>query len=381
MHNKGGSRIFALIASVTALQVTGFVLLDQQRGGAGLASRKAWQWSAARSTRTMEAPPLPPVEQQEATAPPFAHSVYLPLRDSAWSNDHRQKMEAILRDIAGSTAFFVDPVVAASNDHAAVAWYWACQIPAFGDACSLRLDLQLATSTNTPPRLVLSMPGHDTPSRADEDFGWLCTKFYEYYDELDAVVDCSAHLLDRVLVQHSNCDAATFAWSAAQLASFERMLQHGYGRKNDRVDDAIRCFIDHLETFGYSIIDCDPSTTPTPTTHDQNDAAFTLHTTAAQQSQLSDYYLHEASSQGPTVRTDRVHFLSRSEAESCGIAAQYDLLMGLAHLLNDHLPSSPRHSSPYLQPVFPATVERPLALPRSLQFAEYAHGDYYVVRT
>jgi hypothetical protein len=178
------------------------------------------------------------------------------------------------------------------------------------------------------------------------------------------------------VVQHSNYDAAKFAWSPDQTATFQRLLQSSRFSDSETTTDhdgnAVRGCIKHLTTRGYAVIDHDASVVQDPN--------FSLWTTAAQQDRLSDFYLEEVSSQGPTVRTDRVHFLSRAEAQTCGVQAQYDLLMGLAHFLNDHL-NLAAPVSPHLQPVTPATIHRPLTLPRTLQFAEYAHGDYYVVRT
>lgn len=59
---------------------------------------------------------------------------------------------------------------------------------------------------------------------------------------------------------------------------------------------------------------------------------------------------------------------------SSGISFQhYDTLMGIASYLNDNLDLL---SSPHA-PIQPATEEKPLTIPDSIQLAEYAENDFY----
>lgn len=238
----------------------------------------------------------------------------------------------------------------------------------------------------------------------DVDFGWICTKLYEHRASLNEIVDCSKQLREQVVVQHSNVDAASAAWSPTQTTAFERHVWRSENRRpgggaEKKEEDAVQHFLHRLETNGYAIVDCHNNTDATAHHHHHHDDPLPVsswHTTSRQQDQLSQYYLDQASRQGRSVRTDRVHFLSRAQAQTCGILDQYELLLGLAHFLNDnhhHQITShnnnnndpdgilhPIASSPYWQPVRPATTQRPLTLPRSVQFAEYGCGDYYVVR-
>lgn len=314
--------------------------------------------------------------------------IRLPLR-RPWTVESQQNLQSVLQEIVDSTAFFVNATttltidtpetLSSATDTNNTNWMWSCSVPAFGEDCRVQLQLELEevpTLLHSQPTasLVLSLlqqqQGSDHSNHNhDDDFGWICTKLYECSPLLNDHVDCGAQLRDAVVLQHSNRPAASAAWNLPQTAAFERMLG---GPQN--VSTVLR----RLNQQGYVIIDhVNSGSTESP-------SPFSLVTTAEQQKQLSDYYLREASSQGPTIRTDRVHFLSRTQAAACNIQPQYDLLVGIANYLNDHhhvtlsLLSS---SSPHTQPAFPATLDQPLTLPRSLQFAEYGQGDYYIVRS
>ena len=77
--------------------------------------------------------------------------------------------------------------------------------------------------------------------------------------------------------------------------------------------------------------------------------------------------------QGGHIRSDRVYFMNRAEAAESGWVDPFDLLMACATILNEQFDCPP---SPY-QPLPPATRERPLTVPREIQYAEYRHGDFY----
>lgn len=346
-------------------------------------ARRAFTSSAVTSFTSRETTHLPP-------------SLLLPLL-RPWSKDTRENLEAVLREIVDSTAFFVDAKVTASSSVSSDnhQWQWTCSVPAFGDDCRIQLELLCSKNDLSSGTLLFSLV-QDGASGAPRcatttagDFGWICTKFYECSAKLGAVgVDCSVQLRDFVVVQHSNCDAATAAWSAEQAASFERMLSLSLlGNDNQYYDvSPTTVVLDRLDAQGYVIIDHKDGA---DIGDDDCSNAFSLETTATQQELLSNYYFkHGASSQGASIRTDRVHFLSRAQAAACGVEVQYDLLMGIAHYLNNNYGEQQQRApqavgaptSTWMQPVFPATVDRPFTLPRSLQFAEYGLGDYYIVR-
>jgi hypothetical protein len=334
----------AVLMLVLLVSVDGFVVNDISQG------RSFHCTVAAKTNNSLE------TTTSHATA---SSSLNLPLL-RPWTVETQENLEAVLREIVDSTAFFVDATTTISdNNNNNNQWQWSCAVPAFGDDCHIQLRL---LSGEPPTALSLSLVDGTSGSSESDDFGWICTKLYECSAQLGKVVDCSASLQDAVVVQHSNCNAASMAWSPQQTADFERIL-----------GDNISTWLRRLEADGYVVID-----------HNDNDnnggSSFSLATSAAQQDQLSDYYLQETSCQGPTIRTDRVHFLSRAQAVVCGVEPQYDLLVGLANYLNDQQDQAIPVSA-YMQPVFPATLEKQLTLPRSLQFAEYGKGDFYIVRT
>ena len=223
--------------------------------------------------------------------------------------------------------------------------------------------------------LVLSLYGSGSTIDTDA-FAWVCKKFYEYREPLEmAGVDCFEPLR-RVVVQLCNTlpadpgiHAATARWSPEQQRQFESLLP-------SEDDGGIRGLLEKLDKKGFVVIDCtkdERDNTTTTTT-----APCPLTTSVSNQNKLSTY-LAETTGQGDAVRTDRVHFLSRPQAVNCGIAPQYDLLMGLAHYLNHHQ-DQPIPRSECLQPIAPATTSRQLTVPRTIQFAEYGANDFYTVR-
>jgi hypothetical protein len=336
--------------------VTGFVILP--KGGTMQSFRQCAFPVLLTSSNT-----LPSTTTAHTATASF--SLRLPL-ETPWTADTtQQNVQAVLQEMVDSTAFFVDATSTTSDNK----WDWRCSVPAFGDDCQIRI--QVSADEGVPPTsLMLSFIG----STSESDFGWICTKLYEYRQQLGKHgVDCST-VLRHVVVQHYNqlpadpgLDAASAAWSPQQTADFERSI----------LGENISTWLKRLETQGYVVIDHNEKW------HTTTESSFSLATTAAQQNQLSEYYLHETTGQGDTIRTDRVHFLSRPEAVDCDIATHYDFLMGIANYLNEryhhHVQDQVFPTSPNMQPIPPATLERPLTIPRNVQFAEYGPGDFYTV--
>jgi len=313
-----------------------------------------------------------------------------------WSAELQQALEAALEDCAASTDFFIRADVAASSDakeqQQQQGWEWKCRVPAFGNDCRVHFQLEPSPlppkdpaepSSSPPPpyHLVLSLYGSGS-TMDTEAFAWVCKKFYECREPLElAGVDCFEPLR-RVVVQLCNTlpadpgiRAATARWSAEQQRQFESLLP-------SEDDGGIRGLLEKLDKKGFVVIDGtkdeSDSTSTTTTTTTTTTAPCPLTTSVSNQNKLSDF-LAETTGQGDDVRTDRVHFLSRPQAVNCGIAPQYDLLMGLANYLNHHQ-DQPIPRSECLQPIAPATTSRQLTVPRTIQFAEYGANDFYTVR-
>lgn len=324
-------------------------------------------------------------------------AVLLPL-NSPWSVKVQVYLDSVLREIVdkdcSTGSIFVSTATrtpVAADDTTALSlssssnndqWQWTCSVPAFGDDCRIQLKLLYSSSCSSADdandALVLSLTG--SSSTLDTDFAWICTKFYEsklcslgnHHKDDNAVVDCGG--LRNVIVQHYNqrpahpgLDASSAAWTEQQTTAFEERILG---------DSDISTVLERLEEQGYVVID-----QPNEADTTESSSSFSLATTAAQQEMLSAYYLHETTGQGDSVRTDHVHFLSRDEAVACDIQPQYDFLMGIASYLNEHQDHAILPASDFMQAIPPATFEKPLTIPESLQFAEYGPGDFYAVRS
>lgn len=274
-------------------------------------------------------------------------SVRLPLHDDFVGHD---ELEPLLQKVADSTDFIQD--VTALSDKK-----FSCQIPALN--CAVYLE-----ECGEEKSLLLGINGGGNEKQLQGDFGWICVKFYEQRGLLEeAGIDCSA--LRESVVGHMNrlpadpgLDAATDAWTLVQKADFHN-LAGGDMKK----------LLRQLDREGYVVID--------PIVSGNNMGP--LETNACQQEMLSDY-LFETTDQGDEIRTDRVHFLSREQAEECTIDEQYDLLLGIANHFNNHRKTLQEQDDEAIfqeQPISPATESRPYTNPRRVQFAEYGEGDFY----
>jgi 2OG-Fe(II) oxygenase superfamily len=85
-------------------------------------------------------------------------------------------------------------------------------------------------------------------------------------------------------------------------------------------------------------------------------------------------FLQHKTGQCPTIRTDTVAFLSRDDANHCGLQHHYDLLMGISSFLNAHFDFEPTSHAA----IGPATQQEPLTNPNRIQASEYGKGDFYV---
>lgn len=298
------------------------------------------------------------------TSKPEQH-LRLPLL-KPWSLELQRALENSLEEIVSDTNFFLRAKCQSSQsgDAGGTSWQWQCEVPLFDADCRVLLTLQEDLSEQHPS-LVLSL--EDSEILSKNDFAWVCRRFYECADSLtDAGIDCGS--LRTVVVDMFNqqsadpgVNAATAQWSKEQRNSFENLLKGG----NDGAIDLLK----ELDEKGFVVID--PQTT-------EDEETCPLTTDSDMHEALSNY-LAETTSQGDTVRTDRVHFLSREQADTCGVMQQYDLLMGIADYFNDRQ-DQPIPSSMYMQPVAPATTSKQLTIPRRMQFAEYALNDFYKVQ-
>lgn len=289
----------------------------------------------------------------------------------------------------------------------------------------------------------------------NNDFGWICLKFYEVYTTTAFVqiFDDTYELQPRVLLQHSNLPAIHTAWTTTNVTLLndttgnssdeptmyvsprDIFIQHlsdqytnivpveyrnsidnistgtsttGIGNNNtdENVETTTKTQrINHifrtLNTRGYIIIDpisdTDVGFTSSPPIHTDhntnNDNHIALLTTSQQQEAISKYFVpstnsftnnndgvdHDEHRYANTIRTDQIHFLSTKEQARDGqIVSQYNLLMGLPHFMNE-IENDPTYYNTHNIGSLQQPQQQLLSVPRSIQFAEYGYGDFYIV--
>jgi 2OG-Fe(II) oxygenase superfamily len=276
----------------------------------------------------------------------LSRSVAFPVARAVKAADQQKTVDRIrtaFQNVVDSTDFFVTGSNHASDDAS------SCRVPLFGDNVTVAFSgptLLLPGRNNDSCEFLYAYTLTVIGATNDDDFGWICAKFYESKDYFAGLLDTDA--LRLVVAQHFNQwhtpDPGHLA-SEATLAGSERL---GALFADDRI-------LKDLKRNGFVVLDVDAP-----------------KTTLRQHEMLSNY-LVEKTNQGVQTRTDTVHFLTRKQASDCGLDEHFDLLMGIASHLNEHFPFEPTLPVP----LAPATADRPLTIPRSIQVAEYAHGGYY----
>ena len=290
----------------------------------------------------------------------LSHSVVFPIKQG-YDSKSLEKIVAAFERVVDSADYIqrelVLPTTTTTSGDADSAWY---KIPVFGEDCVLTFRVQeqdeyTTTTTKTPSQST--SPAATTTaqfemrldSASKEDFGWICSKFYESRNSFSEMIDVTN--LRQVVFTHMN--------SLPPHPGFDAALARLAG--SDRVKDLFsstgRTASDILKDFssnGFVVLD-GPETSEESNRH------------------LSKYLLHKTG-QTKEIRSDTVAFLEREDAVSCGLESQFDLLMGVASFLNSHYQFE---ASEYL-PIAPGTSENPLTNPKSIQAAEYGMGDFYV---
>eukprot|EP00977_Amphora_coffeiformis_P004152 scaffold846_cov168-Amphora_coffeaeformis.AAC.9 len=217
----------------------------------------------------------------------------------------------------------------------------SCNVPAFGQDASVSLTLAPEESNNDC--FVLSVDGSTI---SDEEFGWICAKFYECRDSFGEALDLSP--LRTVVAEHFTSIPPHPGYNPTRFGgtnSLERQLSPSV--------------LNTLTEQGYVVLD---DIFPKTYSH--------------QHAQLSEF-LQEKTNQARDIRRDTVHFIAQDEAVVCGMQEHFTQLMSIATHLNHNLaiPESP-HSA-----MLPATEKHPLTVPRAIQLAEYGENDFYVAHS
>jgi len=216
-----------------------------------------------------------------------------------------------------------------------------CDVPAFGKDASV--SLTLAPMENRNDCFILSVDG---ASISDEEFGWICAKFYECRDSFGEALDLSP--LRTVVAGHFTSIPPHPGYSPSR-----------FGGTNSLKKELSPSILETLTEQGYVVLD-----DIFPKTHSH------------QHAQLSEF-LQEKTNQAKNIRRDTVHFVHQDEAVVCGMQEHFTQLMSIATHLNHHLTIP---ESPY-SPMSPATEEHPLTVPPAIQLAEYGENDFYVAHS
>jgi hypothetical protein len=326
---------------------------------------------------------------------------------------------------------------------------------------SLRQNVPINDETDIlSENMIIDNNNHHDNDDIQNNFGWICLKFYEIYTTTHFVhiFDDTYELQPRVLLQHANVPAIHTAWTTnatshstssttydhdlaepSLISPTDVFIQHlsdqytnivppeyriGWDEpsENDRggikngssitTMQKISNIFHTLDTRGYIIID--------PVTHTEHGFTSSMYdynpkrnhnipndriallTTKSQRDALSQYFTmttdhHDHHHRyAKTIRTDQIHFISSIEqAQSCHIVEQYNLLLGIPHFMNEVV-QDVHHQRPRPDGMNDANADtsdndnnvhshthqpqQRLSVPRSIQFAEYGYGDFYIVR-
>ena len=238
------------------------------------------------------------------------------------NEESARKIKVAFNKIVDSTDFFVHD----DNDRNTM----CCRVPLFGETIKVSLK-----QNDEADAYVLTVEGD---SLSKHDFGWICVKFYECRGNFDGLLDVSDNRFP--LSPGVDAEQAKLAGTIQQLFQKDATV------------------LTKLKRDGYVVVDQGgPQTTPA-----------TRH--------LLTKYLQTKSRQSDSVRTDMMHFLSRTEAVECEMSGQYDTLMGIASYLNENYEFGEAYGGGGA-PIAPATEDKPLTNPSLIQLAEYRQGGFY----
>ena len=240
-----------------------------------------------------------------------------------FNNESEGQLIDAFGDMVGNSDFLCDSACGSRN---------VCTVPALGE---IRVVFQMGNHKKKRA-FVLSVDGG-----SKDDFGWVCAKMLECRLDFEGI---DTSILESVVEDHFSpgpnpgCDAAESKGGSTFDAAFR--------------DPSI---LEDLTKNGFVVIDTN------------------LFTSPVSNEKLSQYLLKK-SGQSADIRSDTVGFLGPVEANNCGLDEHFNLLMAIASHLNDNIDFRPSEHNP----IFPATVSKPLTNPEFIQAAEYGEGEFYV---
>jgi hypothetical protein len=212
----------------------------------------------------------------------LSRQVSFPLKSVQHTEYDFQQLKIAFEDVVESSDFFVQ--TSPSQIESSI-----CSVPVLGDHIEVKLQASDSydQSAQAPAEFVLSVEGS---ASGNDEFGWICVKFYESKELFQDIVDTSD--LRTAVVDHFNSQPPHpgFQASSAKLAG---------SRQIDDLFDDKESAMSELDQEGFIVLDDGPKSSKNSL------------------EQLTQFLL-EKTNQGTNVRTDTVHFLSRDEAKTCG---------------------------------------------------------------
>jgi predicted 2-oxoglutarate/Fe(II)-dependent dioxygenase YbiX len=205
-------------------------------------------------------------------------------------------------------------------------------VPALGDT---RVTFKMGEHRKKPA-FVLSVDGG-----SKDDFSWICAKILKCKAGFEGI---DTSFLESAVQEH---------FAPVPNAGYDAAESKGGSDFDFIFSDST--ILTNLTQRGFVVIDTN------------------VFTSRSSNKKLSRY-LGKTSVQSPDIRRDNVAFLGPEEVKDCGLETQFNLLMAIASHLNDNIEFEPTGYNP----IFPATVSKPLTNPECIQAAEYGEGGFYI---
>ena len=241
-------------------------------------------------------------------------------------------------------------------------FHLSCQIPCISD--DIVVDFYLGNKQEQDEEsLMLKVSGASL-----RDFGLIVTNLYGKRELFSGLLQTDE--LRREVIDHLNREPPNpgFAASTSLASAQDNKSQQDYLKNLINAEH-----LELLEKEGYVVLEtCTGQIVDSQDTENTKTADERRSYATSQQSHedLSQYLVETT---GDTFRNDMVHFLTRPQATQAGLGDHYDMLLSIATYLNTNL----KFRKSMHNPIAPATVNDPLTVPRMIQLAQYAQGEYY----
>ena len=245
-------------------------------------------------------------------------------------------------------------------------FHMSCHIPCISDdiVVDFYLDNNDQEQDEHKNSLMLKVSGAN-----GRDFGLICTNLYGKRELFSGLLETDA--LRREVIDHLNREPPSpgFAARSSVASAQDNKSQQDYYLKNLISAE----HLEMLEEDGYVVLETCTGQTMDSQDIDNTKTSNEGKSFATSQQSHEDLSQYLVETTGDTFRKDMVHFLTRPQAVQAGLGDHYDMLLSIATYLNTNL----NFRKSVHNPIAPATAQNPLTVPRMIQLAQYAQGEYY----